>query len=163
MASTKKPRQVKELKKLRSTKQPEKYDFIRKIARFNPVNTHKWNVFVEAPATSPYAGGVYNLEFVFPETYPHRPPLIRCMTKIYHMNVKENGDICKSMIENGWGPTKGVVFCVKAIYQILGTPNTSSPLRNEICALYTSDNRKYMKKCAADTKKYALKKLPERD
>lgn len=49
---------------------------------------------------------VYHLFFLytiqaimkFPQDYPYSPPSIRFITKVWHPNVYENGDLCISIL-----------------------------------------------------------------
>ena len=56
------------------------------------------------PAETPYAGGVFFLDIVFPPDYPFKPPIINFTTKIYHCNVNATGGICIDILKELWSP-----------------------------------------------------------
>ncbi len=45
------------------------------------------------PPDSPYEGGVFKVEFFYPDNYPAESPKFRFLTKIYHPNVDKLGRI----------------------------------------------------------------------
>lgn len=54
-------------------------------------NLRHFDVSVQGPPDSPYAGGTFKLELYLPEDYPMSPPKVRFLTKIYHVNVDRLG------------------------------------------------------------------------
>ena len=48
---------------------------------------------MRGPADSPYEGGVFSLNITLPEQYPFEPPQITFVTKIYHCNINDHGQI----------------------------------------------------------------------
>ena len=50
-------------------------------------NFYKWRVALFAPKDTPYKGGLFYIEVIFPQYYPKGPPIIYFLTPIYHPNV----------------------------------------------------------------------------
>lgn len=46
-----------------------------------------WKVYLEGPQDTPYVGGVYELTFKFPPTYPYDPPTLQFESEFWHPNV----------------------------------------------------------------------------
>ena len=67
-------------------------------------NIYEWDATIIGPGLSPYAGGIFKLSIIFPETYPFKPPKIRFLTKIYHCNIDPKGNICADILKNNWSP-----------------------------------------------------------
>ena len=70
-------------------------------------NFRHFLIKMAGPPSSPYAGGVFNLELYLPEDYPISPPKVLFRTKIYHPNIDFLGRFyCRFLKkeENGWSP-----------------------------------------------------------
>merc|ERR1712014_546948 len=54
----------------------------------------KWRVSIPGPAGSPYAAGLFELEFAFPSDYPFKTVKYNFITKVLHPRVPlESGSI----------------------------------------------------------------------
>ena len=113
----------------------------------------KWNATIIGPDDTPYAGGVFKLEIVFPPTYPINPPRIIFKTKIFHCNI--NGEsICLDILQNNWSPALSISKVLISICSLLNDPNPNSPLNGEAANLYRNDREKYDKEVKSYIKKY---------
>ena len=90
---------------------------------------------MQGPLESPYAGGIFVIDFMFEAQYPFKAPKINFVTKIYHPNVKtDTGEICADVINANWGPTLNVLHCLKTLQSMLSAPNADSPVEEEVRA-----------------------------
>ncbi|XP_069790453.1 NEDD8-conjugating enzyme UBE2F isoform X1 [Narcine bancroftii] len=59
-----------------------------------------------------YQGGKFQFETDVPEAYNMVPPKVKCLTRIWHPNIAETGEICLSLLREhsidgtGWAPTR---------------------------------------------------------
>ncbi|XP_035220339.1 ubiquitin-conjugating enzyme E2 R2-like [Stegodyphus dumicola] len=85
----------------------------------------------------------------FPVDYPYSPPSIRFLTKVWHPNVYENGDLCISILhppiddpQSGelpcerWNPTQNVRTILLSVISLLNEPNTFSPANVDASVMY---------------------------
>ncbi len=90
-------------------------------------NMFIWRVTMSGPVNTPYEGGLFTLNIIFPFDYPNHGPEFKFKNKMYHLNVinneyhKDFGHICVNSI-NEWkltGKVKGCVYTVKqALFDI---------------------------------------------
>uniref|UniRef100_A0A8C6TFX8 Cell division cycle 34 homolog (S. cerevisiae) b n=1 Tax=Neogobius melanostomus TaxID=47308 RepID=A0A8C6TFX8_9GOBI len=95
---------------------------------------------------------LYNWEVArikFPIDYPYSPPAFRFLTKMWHPNIYENGDVCISILhppvddpQSGelpserWNPTQNVRTILLSVISLLNEPNTFSPANVDASVMY---------------------------
>ncbi|CAF0756480.1 unnamed protein product [Didymodactylos carnosus] len=112
-------------------------------------NLYKWHVGIFGPPDTLYAGGYYKADMEFPTTYPFAPPKVRFLTKMWHPNIYENGEVCISILhpptedpQSGehaserWNPTQNVRTILMSIISLLNEPNCSSPANVDASVMY---------------------------
>lgn len=92
------------------------------------------------PASSPYEGGTFIVDFIFPADYPFKCPEIKFLTKIYHPNIKtDTGEICADIINSNWAPTLDVYHCLETLQSMLLNPSADSPVEAQIATQLRDD------------------------
>ncbi|XP_051786115.1 ubiquitin-conjugating enzyme E2 R2 isoform X2 [Erpetoichthys calabaricus] len=82
---------------------------------------YNWEVAIFGPPNTLYEGGYFKAHIKFPVDYPYSPPTFRFLTKMWHPNIYENGDVCISILhppvddpQSGelpserWNPTQNI-------------------------------------------------------
>ena len=114
-----------------------------------------WEATILGPSESPYAGGIYKLEIIFPINYPFKPPKIRFVTPIYHPNINKQGSICLDILNINWSPVLSITKLLLSICSLLTDPNPDDPLDEEIADLYINNKEIYFQNARNFTLKYA--------
>lgn len=91
-------------------------------------NIRIWVVTINAAKDTIYEGEVFKLRIQFPKEYPTVPPSVYFLKK--HMPVHEhvytNGDICLSLLGNGWRPTMSAQSIAMSILSILSSAQSKN-------------------------------------
>jgi len=115
----------------------------------NDDNLFEWEVAIYGPPDTLYQGGYFKAHVKFPSDYPYSPPTIRFLTRVWHPNVYENGDLCISILhppvddpQSGempcerWNPTQNVRTILLSVISLLNEPNTYSPANVDASVMY---------------------------
>ena len=108
------------------------------------------------PDDSPYEGGVYFLDINFPKDYPFKPPKVKFTTKVYHMNINSNGDICLDILKDQWSPALTISKVLLSISSLLTDPNPLDPLVPEIANAFRSNKAQHDQTAREWTQRYAM-------
>ncbi|KAK9933231.1 hypothetical protein M0R45_020434 [Rubus argutus] len=125
---------------------------------YGPVNHEdpfKWQGIIMGPPGSPYEDGVFFLSIDLPNDYPATPPIIKFLTKVYHPNIDEDGNIYIDILEEDqWNPVQTIESLLLSICSLLDDPNPVDPL-NPSCFLFKTNREEFNKMAKEWTKKYA--------
>ncbi|KAK2507045.1 hypothetical protein MC885_017048 [Smutsia gigantea] len=110
---------------------------------------YNWEVAIFGPPNTYYEGGYFKARLKFPIDYPYSPPAFRFLTKMWHPNIYETGDVCISILhppvddpQSGelpserWNPTQNVRTILLSIISLLNEPNTFSPANVDASVMY---------------------------
>lgn len=118
-------------------------------------NLYHWIGVLFGPSDTPYANGIFKIEFRIPEDYPFKPPKVRFITRIYHPNIDSNGNVCLDLLKNKWSPALTIERLIVSIASLLNEPNPEDPLEPEIAFIYEKDRKKYDENARRYTLVYA--------
>ncbi|KAI1236977.1 hypothetical protein IHE44_0014225 [Lamprotornis superbus] len=130
----------------------------------DPNKLHYFQLTV-TPDEGYYQGGKFQFETEVPDAYNMVPPKVKCLTRIWHPNITETGEICLSLLREhsidgtGWAPTrtlKDIVWGLNSLFTDL--LNFDDPLNIEAAEHHLRDKislevvyvvcSKLMKTCA---------------
>ena len=131
-------------------------------------NIYHWGATMIGPLDTVYEGGVFYLDIHIPEEYPHKPPKIQFITKVYHPNINLSGHICLDILkESSWSAAQTIRTLLISIMSLLDNPNPDDPLVGSIAREYTNDrkvfNRKARQMVEDETKKQEAASKKELD
>ncbi|KIJ30302.1 hypothetical protein M422DRAFT_228557 [Sphaerobolus stellatus SS14] len=121
----------------------------------NEDNIYEWSGQIKAAADSPYKGGTYHFNLVFPKDFPFRAPAVTFKTKIYHPGFDEEGHICIPVLRDQWKPTVTIPAILRTIQDKLNNPSPEDPFDPEIAALLRDNKTKFLSTAKEWVKKYA--------
>ncbi|TEA26192.1 hypothetical protein DBR06_SOUSAS18110029 [Sousa chinensis] len=127
----------------------------------DPNKLHCFQLTV-TPDEGYYQGGKFQFETEVPDAYNMVPPKVRCLTRIWHPNITETGEICLSLLREhsidgtGWAPTrtlKDVVWGLNSLFTDL--LNFDDPLNIEAAEHHLRDKEDFRNKVEDYIKRYA--------
>ncbi|XP_062111840.1 ubiquitin-conjugating enzyme E2 22 [Humulus lupulus] len=86
---------------------------------------------IEGPAGTPYENGVFRMKLVLSHDFPHSPPKGYFLTKIFHPNIANNGEICVNTLKKDWNPSLGLRHVLIVVRCLLIEPFPESALNEQ--------------------------------
>jgi ubiquitin-conjugating enzyme E2 N len=143
-------RLAKELEKMKIQKEP---DIEVKVSK----NNDRYVLLqLIGPKDTPYEGGIFYIEFFFPDEYPACPPKARFLTKIYHPNIDKIGRICLDILKDQWSAALQLIKIGLSLIVLLSTPNLNDPLETKVAGHFRLNPKDAEKTAREWTKKYAI-------
>ena len=125
------------------------------VGVINENKTH-WIATIIGPENTPYYGGIFKLDILFPTEYPFKAPKINFKTKIYHPNISSlSGSICIDILKDKWSPALTISKVLLSITSMLNDPNPNDPLEIDIAKQFKSNRELYLKTAKNWTLMYA--------
>jgi ubiquitin-conjugating enzyme E2 D/E len=86
-------------------------------------NICKWRATIIGAQDSSYNGYLFYIEFTFQNDYPEKPPKIRFLTPIYHLNVNSRNDqelglIQPNLINKWWNSSNNIMELASKIFTL---------------------------------------------
>ncbi|XP_036621247.1 ubiquitin/ISG15-conjugating enzyme E2 L6 [Trichosurus vulpecula] len=103
-----------------------------------------WNALL-LPDQEPYNLRAFKFRITFPRNYPFSPPQLNFITKIYHPNVAENGELCLPILSENWTARTKICQVLEALISLVNTPNQGLPLQVELADMYVQNPEQFMK------------------
>ncbi|WOL18232.1 constitutive photomorphogenesis protein 10 [Canna indica] len=118
-------------------------------------NLYHWVSTIIGPQGSPYEGGIFFLDIIFPGDYPFKPPKVTFKTRIYHCNVDSAGNLNLEILKDGWSPALTISKVLVAIKSIITNADPYNPLNLNIAELYLTNRAKHDEIAAEWTRRFA--------
>lgn len=110
----------------------------------------EWSIVFHGPQASgsPYEDGSWLVKTTLPVEYPFKPPSsIFFISKIFHPNISEAGEVCMGTINDDWSPKKTMLNCViPYVVSILGAPDLNNPMNSDAATMMKNTPKKFAKK-----------------
>jgi len=128
-------------------------------------NLQVWRGIIPGPEGSVYEGGVFQVEIALPNDYPFTAPKVVFKTRIYHMNISEQGGICIDILKNNWSPALSLFKVMLSLSSLLTDPNPKDPLVPSVATQYVRSRKLHDATAREWTDSYAkppAKPVPQR-
>ncbi|CAH8828372.1 unnamed protein product [Trichobilharzia szidati] len=112
-------------------------------------NLFVWDVAIFGPPMTLYEGGYFKARLSFPDDYPYSPPTMHFLSRMYHPNIYENGEVCISILHSPgddpqsgelpserWNPTQNVRTVLLSVISLLNEPNIHSAAHVDASVAY---------------------------
>ncbi|GLB41170.1 putative ubiquitin-conjugating enzyme family protein [Lyophyllum shimeji] len=123
-------------------------------------NLYLWKGSIAGPEGSVYEGGVFNFEVSLAPDYPFSAPKVVFKTRIYHMNISEQGNICIDILKHNWSPALSLFKVMLSLSSLLTDPNPKDPLVPSIATQYVRSRKLHDATARQWTQMYARPKPP---
>ncbi|CAI0628539.1 unnamed protein product [Linum tenue] len=118
-------------------------------------NLYHWVSTIIGPSGTPYQGGIFFLDIIFPSDYPFKPPKVAFKTRIYHCNVDSAGNLSMDILKDSWSPALTITKVLLAVRSIFTNPDPYNPQIPGIAHLYLADRAKHDELAAEWTRRFA--------
>ncbi|GAB2227890.1 hypothetical protein Droror1_Dr00009718 [Drosera rotundifolia] len=98
---------------------------------------------IDGPAGTPYENGVFRMKLILSRDFPHSPPKGYFLTKIFHPNIANNGEICVNTLKKDWSPSLGLRHVLLVVRCLLIEPFPESALNEQAGKMLLEDYEEY--------------------
>ncbi|XP_057539030.1 constitutive photomorphogenesis protein 10 [Amaranthus tricolor] len=116
---------------------------------------YHWLATFLGPPGTPYEGGIFFLDILFPNDYPFKPPKVVFKTRIYHCNVDFCGNLYLEILKDAWSPALTISDLLHSIRSIFLNPDPHNALVSSIVHLYQVDRKSHDELAAKWTHRFA--------
>jgi ubiquitin-conjugating enzyme E2 S len=116
---------------------------------------------IEGPAGTPYENGVFRMKLILSHDFPHSPPKGYFLTKIFHPNIANNGEICVNTLKRDWNPSLGLRHVLIVVRCLMIEPFPESALNEQAGKLLLENYDEYARHARLLTGIHALKPKPK--
>ncbi len=102
-------------------------------------------------------GGAFHIKLVLSQDFPNSPPRGFFLTKIYHPNVSNTGDICVNTLKKDWTPATTLIHVLQVIRCLLIVPFPESSLNDEAGKQFMESYDDYAKRARLLTSVHAMR------
>ena len=121
----------------------------------NPVDIQ---IDLEGPKATPYEGGIFRVKLIIPNEFPIAAPKGIFITKIFHPNISEKGEICVNTLKRDWNSRQWSLYNLfEVIKCLLIVPFPESALNEEAGKIFMENYDEYSKIAKMYTRIYAMK------
>ncbi|KAM3243355.1 hypothetical protein ACQJBY_055345 [Aegilops geniculata] len=114
-----------------------------------------WEVVIDGPHGSPYAGGTFPVDVAYPKDYPFHPIKLTFRTKVYHPNIGPEGKVALDIFGSEWRPSLTISTALLSVVSVLYDPLLDRPVRRDAARLCKRERGLFEHKARDWTRRYA--------
>ncbi|KAL4399097.1 NEDD8-conjugating protein Ubc12 [Malassezia pachydermatis] len=96
----------------------------------DPSNIMNFEVLIR-PDEGMYRGGEFLFTIAINNNYPHDPPKVKGVAKVYHPNLDLDGNVCLNILREDWNPILNLNSVLVGLLFLFLDPNPDDPLNKE--------------------------------
>ena len=101
---------------------------------------------IEGPKATPYENGIFRVKLIISNEFPSQAPKGIFITKIFHPNISEKGEICVNTLKKDWNPSQWNLYNLfEVIKCLLIIPFPQSALNEEAGKMFMEDYNQFFK------------------
>jgi len=112
------------------------------------------------PDEGMYMGGAFKFSFAINTNYPHEPPKVKCIQKIYHPNVDLEGNVCLNILREDWKPVLNLNSVMVGLQYLFLEPNADDPLNKEAAEDLRRNREQFSRNVQLSMKGGSVKGVP---
>ncbi|CAG9314283.1 unnamed protein product [Blepharisma stoltei] len=117
---------------------------------------YHWGGILIGPPETPFEGGRFQFEILFPRDFPQSPPEFYFKTIIFHPNVDSNGKACTMLLNYKWQSATTVESIIDSICVLMSEPSTEDGYLNDATTIRNADKEAYENVARMWTQTYAV-------
>ncbi|KAG2177840.1 hypothetical protein INT43_003087, partial [Umbelopsis isabellina] len=121
----------------------------------NETNLADVQAWIRGPDGTPYENGFFKVKLLLTKEFPNVAPKGVFVTKIFHPNVADNGEICVNTLKKDWKSDLGIGHILLTIKCLLIAPNPDSALNEEAGKMLLEAYEDYAKRARLHTSIHA--------
>ncbi|SHO79179.1 Similar to S.cerevisiae protein UBC12 (Enzyme that mediates the conjugation of Rub1p) [Malassezia sympodialis ATCC 42132] len=83
------------------------------------------------PDEGMYCGGTFRFSIAINSNYPHDPPKVKCLQRLYHPNLDLDGNVCLNILREDWNPILNLNSVLVGLLFLFLAPNADDPLNKD--------------------------------
>lgn len=90
-----------------------------------------------------YVGGAFVFDIAIGPNYPHDPPKVKGVQRVYHPNLDLDGNVCLNILREDWNPILNLNSVIVGLQFLLLDPNPDDPLNKDAAEDLRRDRSKF--------------------
>ena len=90
-----------------------------------------------------YKNATFEFDITISNNYPHVPPKVKCINKIYHPNIDLEGNVCLNILRDDWNPVLNLQSVIVGLQFLFLEPNPDDPLNKEAAEELRKDHKQF--------------------